>query len=92
MGSYNYLGFAENEGLCADSAKTAVMENGIAACSTRHEFGKKKDSNQCNITPCTPCIIIISLSIILLLIGNATEETLLHIFDCEKFKQINPIP
>ncbi|XP_031560266.1 serine palmitoyltransferase 2-like [Actinia tenebrosa] len=39
LGSYNYLGFAENEGLCADSAETAVKENGIAACSTRHEFG-----------------------------------------------------
>ena len=40
LGSYNYLGFAENEGACADSAKQSVLDNGISCCSTRHECGK----------------------------------------------------
>ncbi|XP_001635053.2 serine palmitoyltransferase 2 [Nematostella vectensis] len=39
LGSYNYLGFAENEGLCADEAEKSVHKNGIAVCSARHEFG-----------------------------------------------------
>ncbi|XP_028513862.1 serine palmitoyltransferase 2 [Exaiptasia diaphana] len=39
LGSYNYLGFAENEGACAESAEQAVIESGLASCSTRHEYG-----------------------------------------------------
>jgi len=39
MGSYNYLGFAQNSGKCADAAEQAVNQCGIAVCSSRHELG-----------------------------------------------------
>nr|XP_058969758.1 serine palmitoyltransferase 2-like [Pocillopora verrucosa] len=39
LASYNYLGFAENSGPCADTAEQAVREYGIAGCSSRHEYG-----------------------------------------------------
>lgn len=40
MGSYNYLGFAEN---AAESLKTvadATLQYGVGVCSTRHEIGE----------------------------------------------------
>ena len=40
LASYNYLGFAENSGPCAESAEQAVREYGIAGCSSRHEYGE----------------------------------------------------
>ncbi len=40
FGSYNYLGFAENNGKCANEAIQAIRENGVANCSSRQEFGK----------------------------------------------------
>ncbi|RWS30972.1 serine palmitoyltransferase-like protein [Leptotrombidium deliense] len=39
MGSYNYLGFAENEGKRADDVEQSIQEYGIGVASTRHEFG-----------------------------------------------------
>jgi len=39
LASYNYLGFAESEGPCAESAKLAIQKYGIAHCSSRHELG-----------------------------------------------------
>ncbi|XP_042900943.1 serine palmitoyltransferase 2 [Parasteatoda tepidariorum] len=39
MGSYNYLGFAENNGKCAEPVRKAIQNHGIAICSTRHELG-----------------------------------------------------
>lgn len=39
MGSYNYLGFAENRGTCADSSEHATRKYGLATCSTKHELG-----------------------------------------------------
>ncbi|GFV42967.1 serine palmitoyltransferase 2 [Trichonephila clavipes] len=39
MGSYNYLGFAENKGSCVDSVEEVIRKYGTATCSTRHEFG-----------------------------------------------------
>ncbi|XP_027050120.1 serine palmitoyltransferase 2-like [Pocillopora damicornis] len=39
LASYNYLGFAENSGPCADAAEQAVRKYGIAGCSSRHEYG-----------------------------------------------------
>ncbi|KAL7872245.1 hypothetical protein SRHO_G00072280 [Serrasalmus rhombeus] len=39
MGSYNYLGFAENSGLCANAAVEAAMKYGMGVCGTRHEIG-----------------------------------------------------
>jgi serine palmitoyltransferase len=39
LGSYNYLGFAENNGPCADQAIESIEKYGITMCSTRHELG-----------------------------------------------------
>ena len=39
MGSYNYLGFAENEGACATAAQKTTYNLGLGACSPRHELG-----------------------------------------------------
>ncbi|XP_046877129.1 serine palmitoyltransferase 2b [Hypomesus transpacificus] len=39
MGSYNYLGFAENTGPCADAATNATLKYGVGVASTRHEMG-----------------------------------------------------
>jgi len=39
MGSYNYLGFAQNFGKCADDAETAVNSCGLGICSSQHELG-----------------------------------------------------
>ncbi|KAG8243446.1 Serine palmitoyltransferase 2 [Homalodisca vitripennis] len=39
LASYNYLGFAEATGPCAESAKLAVKKYGVALCSPRHELG-----------------------------------------------------
>lgn len=40
MGSYNYLGFAQNKGPCADQSIEALERYGIATCSPRRELGK----------------------------------------------------
>ena len=40
LGSYNYLGFAENVGPCVEAAEKAVQDYGIGGCSPRHEYGK----------------------------------------------------
>jgi len=37
LGSYNYLGFAENSGPCTESAIVSCKKFGLASCSTRHE-------------------------------------------------------
>ncbi|KJE89979.1 serine palmitoyltransferase [Capsaspora owczarzaki ATCC 30864] len=39
LGSYNYLGFAQNEGPCADAAAQAIREYGVASASSRTELG-----------------------------------------------------
>ncbi len=39
MGSYNYLGFAETDGACADAAVGAVKQFGCGVGGTRHELG-----------------------------------------------------
>uniref|UniRef100_A0A8C7FLV0 Serine palmitoyltransferase, long chain base subunit 2b n=1 Tax=Oncorhynchus kisutch TaxID=8019 RepID=A0A8C7FLV0_ONCKI len=39
MGSYNYLGFAENTGRCADAATESTHHYGIGVGSTRYEMG-----------------------------------------------------
>lgn len=39
MGSYNYLGFAENEGPRAESVAETLKQYGVGVCSTRHELG-----------------------------------------------------
>lgn len=40
MGSYNYLGFAENTGMCAEAAATVTQEYGVGVGSTRQEMGE----------------------------------------------------
>ena len=39
MGSYNYLGYAENEGPCTDAAIRSVANSGLTICSSRQEAG-----------------------------------------------------
>ncbi|XP_068110571.1 serine palmitoyltransferase 2 [Hyperolius riggenbachi] len=39
MGSYNYLGFAQNHGVCADAASRILLQYGGGVCSTRQEMG-----------------------------------------------------
>lgn len=39
MGSYNYLGFAENRGSCADAAADVTLKHGVGVSSTRQEMG-----------------------------------------------------
>ncbi|ORY03206.1 serine palmitoyltransferas-like protein 2 [Clohesyomyces aquaticus] len=39
MSSYNYLGFAQSEGPCADAAEASIKKYGIAMCSPRSEAG-----------------------------------------------------
>ena len=39
LGSYNYLGFAENAGPCAEAAIDAVKKYGAGVCSFRQEVG-----------------------------------------------------
>nr|XP_023681136.1 serine palmitoyltransferase 2 [Paramormyrops kingsleyae] len=39
MGSYNYLGFAENSGACLEAAAEATAEYGVGVSSTRQELG-----------------------------------------------------
>ncbi|KAI4895260.1 hypothetical protein NFI96_011740, partial [Prochilodus magdalenae] len=39
MGSYNYLGFAENSGSCADAAAEVTMKYAMGVSGTRHEMG-----------------------------------------------------
>ena len=40
LGSYNYLGFAENSGPCAEAAVEATLQYGAASCSPRKELGE----------------------------------------------------
>ncbi|KAL3048841.1 hypothetical protein OYC64_008345 [Pagothenia borchgrevinki] len=39
LGSYNYLGFAENKGPCADAAAEITKKYGVGVASTRQELG-----------------------------------------------------
>lgn len=39
LSSYNYLGFAQSEGACADAAEECVRKYGISSCSPRADAG-----------------------------------------------------
>jgi serine palmitoyltransferase len=39
MGSYNYLGFAENTGVCAEESIQATRKYGVGVSSCRQEIG-----------------------------------------------------
>ena len=40
FGSYNYLGFAESSGPCADAVQDIVQKYGVGVCASRQEMGK----------------------------------------------------
>lgn len=42
MGSYNYLGFAENDGPCSHAAQESIREYSVATSSPRQELGTLK--------------------------------------------------
>lgn len=46
MGSYNYLGFAENNGPCSKAAIQSVNEASVSSCSSRQELGNLKCHQQ----------------------------------------------
>jgi len=53
MGSYNYLGFAENEGPCASAAQKTTYDLGLGVCSSRQELGKRWNIIlYLNLSPC----------------------------------------
>ncbi|KAJ6647781.1 Serine palmitoyltransferase 2, partial [Pseudolycoriella hygida] len=39
LGSYNYLGFAENSGVCAENPIKSIEAYGLVSCSSRRELG-----------------------------------------------------
>ena len=39
LGSYNYLGFAEDTGPCADAAYQSTLDYGAGTCSPARELG-----------------------------------------------------
>jgi len=45
LGSYNYLGFANNTGSCADKAVAAIVNSAPVVCSTEQELGRNKCHN-----------------------------------------------
>jgi serine palmitoyltransferase len=45
LGSYNYLGFAQNSGPCSEQAIKSIEKYGVTTCSTRHELGCQKYMN-----------------------------------------------
>lgn len=42
LGSYNYLGFAESSGQCADEVEEVIQSDGLAYCSSRTELGTSR--------------------------------------------------
>ena len=39
LSSYNYLGFAQSEGECADAVEQSIRKNGVSFCSPRGDVG-----------------------------------------------------
>lgn len=42
MGSYNYLGFAENDSASSKAATQSIVDAGVATCTGRQELGTMK--------------------------------------------------
>ena len=40
LGSYNYLGFSENKGSCAEASINALRKYGCGTAGARHDIGK----------------------------------------------------
>lgn len=47
VSSYNYLGFAQSEGPCADAVEETVRRNGLATCSPRSDVGTTDLAVEC---------------------------------------------
>lgn len=45
LGSYNYLGFAENTGPCTEAVAKVAVEYGVGVASTRQEIGTRARQN-----------------------------------------------
>ena len=63
LGSYNYLGFAENHGKCTDDAIETLQNYGLTMCSSRQEFGETKlhkelESTVANFLGVDDCITV----------------------------------
>ena len=41
MGSYNYLGFSEKEGSCAEASIKSIRKYGCGVGGARHDVGKE---------------------------------------------------
>ncbi|VDP07736.1 unnamed protein product, partial [Heligmosomoides polygyrus] len=52
VGSYNYLGFAQARGPCADAATTQIDLEGLATCTTVHERGNMGFATNSMNAPC----------------------------------------
>lgn len=46
LGSYNYLGFAENTGPCTDAVAKVTLEYGVGVASTRQEIGRRAQQHR----------------------------------------------
>jgi serine palmitoyltransferase len=46
MGSYNYLGFAENDGASSHSAMESIRTSGVASLSSRQELGTVREHQE----------------------------------------------
>ncbi|KAL1241838.1 Serine palmitoyltransferase [Trichinella spiralis] len=46
LGSYNYLGFAENTGPCVEEVERSIRKYGIGVCSSRKEAGNMSIHNR----------------------------------------------
>jgi serine palmitoyltransferase len=42
LGSYNYLGFAQNNGIVADHVYETIQNYGVGVSTTHHELGSNK--------------------------------------------------
>lgn len=49
FGSYNYLGFAENTGPCADHVEKITKQYGVGVCATRQEMGTTLNFDTFNV-------------------------------------------
>lgn len=47
MASYNYLGFAQSEGPCADAVEACIKKNGVSVASTRGDVGTTELHQEC---------------------------------------------
>lgn len=60
LGSYNYLGFAQNFGPCAQQSLKCIQNFGIGTCSTRQEFGRNiKFLGKATLSHCTVLCTVI---------------------------------